>query len=84
MRRFSFDRSYFLRIIFLGEGFLAHVGLMQQIRQKKKCKNFLAAWTSSFFFLNELFCFNILKYAQLGKTLQKFLHSGRAYWIVNT
>ena len=36
------------------------------------------------FFLNELFCFNILKYAQLGKTLQKFLHSGRAYWIVNT
>ena len=36
------------------------------------------------YFLNELFCFNILKYAQLGKTLQKFLHSGRAYWIVNT
>ena len=83
MRRFSFDRSYFLRIVFLGEGFLAHLGLMQQIRQKKNAKIF---WPHGLhgYFLNELFCFNILKYAQLGKTLQKFLHSGRAYWIVNT
>ena len=83
MRRFSFDRSYFLRIVFLGEGFLAHLGLMQQIRQKKIAKIF---WPHGLhrYFLNELFCFNILKYAQLGKTLQKFLHSGRAYWIVNT
>ena len=83
MRRFSFDRSYFLRIVFLGEGFLAHLGLMQQIRQKKNAKIF---WPHGLhrYFLNELFCFNILIYAQLGKTLQKFLHSGRAYWIVNT
>ena len=83
MRRFLFDRSYFLRIVFLGEGFLAHLGLMQQIRQKKNAKIFRPHGLHRYF-LNELFCFNILKYAQLGKTLQKFLHSGRAYWIVNT
>ena len=39
---------------FLGEGFLAHLGLMQQIRQKKKCKNFLAAWTFALTFWNML------------------------------
>ena len=84
MRRFSFDRSYFLRIVFLGEGFsCAHWAYAANSPKKKNAKIF---WPHGLhrYFLNELFCFNILKYAQLGKTLQKFLHSGRAYWIVNT
>ena len=56
MRRFSFDRSYFLRIVFLGEGFLAHLGLMQQIRQKKMQKfsgrmDFIVIFWMSFFAL---------------------------------